>query len=359
VLRASEREAALMNIETARATRRPVTKPIPLSGRLGPDETRLKDVVVRVDSYVEKLYADYRWRRVEKGQRIAELYTPALNAAARELLAARKGREDGKGVDLSAARARLRRLGATPDHIERILEQGEVPRTHPIHSPMDGHLMHVAGEEGHWLKEGQRLVQIMDPSQLWAQLEVYERDLQWIERGMAVTLSLKTFPGETFEGTVDFLDPHVQNMKRTARARVKLPNPHMRLRPGMFVEARAQARIETAPWAEKKETARPPLVIPASAVLWTGEDAVVYVKRKEADRPSFEGRRIELGPRAGEHYLVRNGLTEGELVVTRGAFRIDSELQIQGEPSMMNPERGAGGGHDAHGASPDSEGGPS
>lgn len=353
VLRLNERAMALMNVEVAPVERRTVEAPLHFLGRLEADETRLRDVVVRSSSYVEKLYANYQWQMVAEGEPLAEIDSPEVRAAARELLVnQRRVGPDNEGV-LEGAKGRLRRLGVSADQIEEILETGEVPATYQIRSPIGGHIMNLSGREGHWLGDGDRLVQIMNPSRLWVQLEVYERDLAWLRPGLPVTLTVEAYPGETFEGELTFIDPHFDGRTRTARARVEVPNPEHRLKPAMFVRGTLRLeigeqppRLLEPPWGiagvdepDGAEPAGPPLVIPASAPLITGREAVVYVRDPEADRPTFEGRRIVLGTRAGDYYLVREGLEEGELVVTRGAFKIDSELQIRGRPSMMAPAR--------------------
>ncbi len=328
-LRVSERAAALMQIETWPVERRAVDAEINVFGLLEADETRLRDLVARADSYIEKLHADHRWIRVEQGEVLAELYSPPVTAAARELLAARG--------DPTAARAKLRRLGVAEDQIAAIVESGEVPHTYEIRSPIDGYVVDFAGREGIWVAEGQRLFQIVNLSKLWLQLEAYERDLADLRVGLPVAFSVPAFAGESFEGEVTFIDPQIDPRKRTARLRVEVPNPELRLKPGMF----ARGRLHVPGDAEA-----PPLVIPKSAPLITGERAVVYVQLPDRDRPTFEGRELVLGPRKGDYYEIREGLEEGERVVTHGNFKIDSELQIRGRPSMMAREGGMEADHD-------------
>jgi Cu(I)/Ag(I) efflux system membrane fusion protein len=96
---------------------------------------------------------------------------------------------------------------------------------------------------------------------------------------------------------------------------------------------------ESLGFAAAKAPYQQPLVVPASAVLITGTRAIVYVKGEDPNKPSFEGRQVRLGPRAGEYYIVESGLEEGQSVVTKGNFKIDSALQIQAKPSMMNEKQ--------------------
>ncbi len=348
-LRLSERSMALMNVEVSPVERRTIEAPLHFLGRLEADETRLRDVVARSSGYVEQLYANYQWQMVAEGEPLAEIYSPEVRAAARELLVNQSGVLAGNQGALEGAKGRLTRLGVSADQIAEILETGEAPRTFQIRSPITGHIMNLSGREGHWLDEGDRLVQIMNPSGLWLQLDVYERDLAWLRRGLPVAFTVEAFPGEAFAGEVSFIDPHLDPRSRTVRVRVDVPNPELRLKPGMFARGSILMRIgeprpdllEAPPPIDdiagiRDEAAEPPLLIPASAPLITGRRAIVYVKDPDAERPTFEGRRIVLGSRAGDYYLVREGLDEGELVVTRGAFKIDSELQIRGRPSMMS-----------------------
>lgn len=336
-LRLSERSAALINVQTSAVERRVPEARLRFPGRLEADETLLRDVVVRAESYVEDLHADYEWKMVEKGEVLAELYSPEVRAAARELLvgegvATALGEKEG-----SPMFGKLRRLGVPKDQIQEIIDTGEAPRTYEIRSPIDGHIMHLKGREGDWLPEGRRLVQVMDPSNLWVHLEAYERDLSLLKPGQQVTFSIEAFPGETFEGEISFINPHVDTRTRTVEARVEMPNPDGRLKPGMFATGAVRAPVEEED---------PPLLIPKSAALLTGERAIVYVQLADREQPTFEGREVRLGSRVGDEYIVREGLEAGERVVTRGNFKIDSELQIRGERSMMAPEGGASPAHD-------------
>jgi membrane fusion protein, copper/silver efflux system len=203
-----------------------------------------------------------------------------------------------------------------------------------------------------------------------------------------VEFEAEAFPGDFFHGRISFIDPILDQMTRTVKIRVNINNADGRLKPGMFVRARVRADIAEAgrvmdnylvgkwigpmhpeiirdepglcPICEMPlvptETmgyvsggnVEKPLVVPASAVLKTGKRAVVYVKTPNMQKPTFEGREIVLGARAGDTYIVKSGLAEGELVVTQGNFKIDSALQIQAKPSMMNPEGGVSEGSHGH-----------
>jgi membrane fusion protein, copper/silver efflux system len=374
-LRLSPRSAALMQIEVRPAERRAVQVPVRLFGRLDHDETRLRTISAWVPGRLDRLHVDFTGVAVRRGQPMVELYSPKLIAAQEELLQALKAdREleaDGVGVvreatrlTVQASRDRLRLLGLDARQIEALEKRGRALDHVTIPAPVSGVVIERLASVGDYVETGKPIYRVVDLSHLWAQLEVYESELQWLEVGQAARFGTQSYPGEQFEGTVTFIDPTLNERTRTARVRVDIPNPDGRLKPGMFVRGvvgtGANGRGPADPHAAHGEGAQPreheasqaeaPLVIPASAPLITGRRAVVYVQVPDADRPTFEPRDVLLGPRAGDWRIVHEGLLEGELVVARGAFKIDSELQIRGLPSMMQPEGGAPPAHD-HGGS--------
>ena len=234
---------------------------------------------------------------------------------------------------------------------------------------------------------GTRIYTVADLSNLWVKLDAYESDLVWIRYGQQVKFTTRSYPGEIFSGRVTFIDPVFNRKTRTVKLRVNVPNPDGKLKPGMFVSARVFSKAEaegrvvdssmSGKWVcpmhpaviEDKEGTcyicgmklvpfkspghknissagrQLPLVIPATAPLITGKRAVVYVA-VAGEKGVFEGREITLGSRAGDYYIVKAGLKEGERVVVNGNFKIDSAVQILAKPSMMSPEGGAPqGGH--------------
>ena len=271
------------------------------------------------------------------------LYSPELLAAQSELIHAVRAARDLKKSGLQSlrgtarqtilsARAKLRLWGLTEAQIQEIIRKGAPSDHMTILAPMSGTVIHKNGFEGMYVKTGTRIYTIADLSTLWLQLDAYESDVGWIHEGDEVRFETESFPGEMFQGTVSFINPFLDEKTRTVKVRVDVPNPDGRLLPGMFVRAMLRASLGT------KE---PPLVIPATAPLITGKRAVVYVA--VPGKPgTFEGREIVLGPRADRYYVVKAGLREGEKVVTKGNFKIDSAVQIMAKPSMMTPEGGGG-----------------
>jgi Cu(I)/Ag(I) efflux system membrane fusion protein len=180
------------------------------------------------------------------------------------------------------------------------------------------------------VETGSGLYRVADLSTLWVQLDAYESDLPAMKKGQQVLLGVEALPGERFEGRITFVDPVLDPKTRTARVRIEVKNQDRRLRPGMFVEASVKSDASAKPAQEA------PVVVPATAPLFTGRRSVVYVEVQDVDAPTYEARVVSLGPRMGDLYPVLEGLNDGEKVVVHGAFALDADLQIQGGGSMMN-----------------------
>ncbi len=330
-LRLSERAIALMEIRTLPAERREAVVERPLFGLVDVDETSLTDVVLQSPGYIRRLSVNFNWQQVEAGALLAEIYSPDVTAAMRELLQARAGSPSL----LESAKERLVRMGVHRSQIAEVLDQESVPETYRVYSPASGVIRTLDVRAGDRVPEGGRLMQLVDLSDVWVQMEAYESDLMWITREQPVVFYVRAYPGETFEGTVDFVDPVIDARKRTARVRVAAPNPRGRLKPGMFTHGHVQSTARMLEPDIPDEDYVPPLVVPVSAPLITGRRALIYVRVPDTERPTFEPRQVVLGPRAGDLYIVLDGLEEGDLVVVNGQFKIDSELQLRGRPSMM------------------------
>ncbi|MGB5545654.1 MAG: efflux RND transporter periplasmic adaptor subunit, partial [Polyangiales bacterium] len=198
-----------------------------------------------------------------------------------------------------------------------------------IRTPFGGTVIERLATQGSYVETGTGLYRVADLSTLWVQLDAYESDLSVLKAGQNVRLRVEALPGELFEGRVTFVDPVLDPKTRTARVRIEVKNQDRRLRPGMFVDASVQSRGAGDP-------GEAPVVIPATAPLFTGRRSVVYVELQDTDQPTYEARVVTLGSRMGDLYPVLTGLEEGERVVIHGAFAIDADLQIRGGDSMMN-----------------------
>ncbi len=336
-LEISEAAAALAEIATAPVERAFVARTISLVGEVTADETRQQVITARVPGRIEVLHVNTTGAVVRPGEPLADVYSPDLLRARTELLAARRAAEHGDPgaqANLRSVRERLRLWDLDPDHVA---DAGGERVT--ITAPMGGTVIRRDVTEGAYVNTGQAVLTIADLDRVWVELEAFERDLPWLSGGQAVEFGVTALPGEEFTGEIAFVDPVLDPRTRTIRVRLEVDNPQGRLRPGMLVRGRVQAELaaDGRPRAGRPD-ATPPLVVPATAPLLTGERAVVYVRLESPERPRFSGRVVTLGPRAGDWFLVRDGLEEGEEVVVHGAFKLDSALQIQARPSMMLPE---------------------
>ncbi len=400
----TEAAKALMDIETSPVERRFVTAVVRLVGKVDYDETRLAYITAWVPGRLDRLYADYTGMEVERGQHMVYLYSPELLVAQDELRRSARALADlppaasdtlrrSAEAAREAAREKLRRWGLAQQQIDDAEKRGVTSDHITIYAPISGTVIQREGFEGMYVEQGTRIYSIAELSTVWVKMDAYEADLPWVRFGQTVAFTTEAYPGQEFEGKISFIDPVVNPMTRTAKVRVVVPNPEGKLKPQMFVRAVVRSQVATGGRVMDEamagkwicpmhgEIVKPekgncdvcgmplvpaeemgylageateedmPLVVPASAPLITGTRAIVYVEVQEADQPTFEGREIVLGPRAGDYYLVRAGLSEGEQVVTRGNFKIDADLQLKAKPSMMTPSGGVGGaGAHAHAA---------
>lgn len=391
---------ALMNVQVTPVERRFVETKVRMVGKVEYDETRLKHITAWVPGRLDRLFVDYTGVQVNDGDHMVYIYSEQLYSAQQELIEAVRSAKEQEGEPrsnffatggvnlLESAREKLRLLGLSPEQIATIEKQLK-PEDHTlISSTMSGIVIEKLKQQGDRVQTGERIYTIADLTQVWVKMDAYESDLMWLRYGQAVTFFTEAYPGEKFQGRIAFIDPVLNDKTRTAKVRVNVANKDGRLKPEMFVRAVVKAgiaeggrvidanlagkwvspmhpeivkdepgncdicgmplvRAESLGYVSAETTgAVGPLVIPVSAALLTGTRAIVYVELPDTKEPTFEGREIVLGPRAGDYYLVKHGLSEGELVVTSGSFKIDSALQIQAKPSMMTPEGGGGGGHD-------------
>jgi membrane fusion protein, copper/silver efflux system len=379
----------LARIQTVPVKRRELTAPIRMVGKVSMDETRVRTVSAWVGGRLDRLFVDYTGIRVKQGDHLVQLYSPDLLTAQEELLAAhdRLQRDTGSASSFlnqsnqkayQATREKLLLWGLTEQQLDALEQSGIVQDTVMIPAPSAGIVMERLVDEGSYVKTGTPIYRLADLSKLWVQLDAFEQDLAWLRYGQEVVLTVEAIPGETFSGRISFIAPVIDPHRRTAKVRVSVDNAEGRLKPGMFARAVVQARVGAHGLALDRSLAGKwispmhpeivkdqagvcdvcgidlvpaeslglvasagaveglPLVVPVSAVLVTGKRAVAYVEVPGAEKPTYEGRELLLGPRAGDYYLVREGLAENERVVSHGAFRIDSAMQIQAKPSMMS-----------------------
>jgi Cu(I)/Ag(I) efflux system membrane fusion protein len=340
----------LIGLKVAHVERAPVGGSWRTSGRIAVDETRVHHVNVKVSGFMEKVYADFIGRPVRRGEPLFAIYSPDLLAAQQEYLLAldtrrRLGKEGALAADgdalVAAARRKLELWDVPRSEIERLEKGGEASRTITFSSPASGVVTKKDVVPGMRVNAGDMPFEIVDLSRVWLLADAYETDLRHVRVGQEATLALKAFPGHTFQGRVAFVDPMLDPRTRTAKVRIEFPNPRGELKPEMFGEVVLQG----AP--------RKGLRIPADAVIHSGTQSVVFVALGEG---KFQPRQIEVGEGDADWVEVVSGLEEGDGVVTRANFLVDSESRLRASlaalpsVSLATPASGGQAGHAGHAA---------
>ncbi|HEV2294740.1 MAG TPA: efflux RND transporter periplasmic adaptor subunit [Tepidisphaeraceae bacterium] len=316
-----------MGVRVGEVTRGPINRMIRAVGYLEEAQPLVHDVNLRVSGWIEKLYADTEGMHLRKGDPLFELYSPEVQVAVEELIAARKAVGSlGPQADhlaqrntqtiVESARRKLEQWGLDNEQIEKLASLDKAPRTITFRSPITGHLTQKNVVEGASVRAGERALQLVNHSVLWLDSQVYEQDLPFIKLGQKVTAVVDAMRGKRLEGEVIFIHPHVDPVTRTAKVRMELPNPDLSLRPGMYATAQISAQI-----------ADEALLVPREAVIDTGKREVVFIAVADG---RFEPRNVELGAFNSDGTVqVLSGLAPGEQVVTSGQFLLDSESRMR------------------------------
>ena len=328
-----------IGVRMGRVERKSVGGEIRLTGNVAVDETRLAYVQTRYTGYIQKVFADATYQYLRKGQPLFTIYSPDVAATEREYLVAKQNQQrvagstvpgvaEGAASLLEAATERLKQWGVPQKEIARLESTGQVQQELIVDSPVSGYITERNALPNLTVQPDTKLYTVADLSTVWVFAEVFQNDLGRIKPGDRAKLTVDAYPGHTFEGRVNFLYPQVDMTTRTVRARIAFPNPSLKLTPGMFVNVALEV-----PHGKQ-------LVIPASGVLQSGTQQVVFVNRSDG---YLEPREVELGARSGDEFIVLKGVKQGEEIVTSANFLIDSESQLQAAlGSYTPPPPGAG-----------------
>ena len=318
-LEVDPRTIQTMGVRTARVVYGEVGRAIRAYGSLMERETDHRDINMRVAGWIEEwnIY-DGAW--VMKGDPLFTLSSPELVVAIDELRAAHKQREaDPRGLGATLYEASARKivlLGFDAAEVESFARLDATPAVVTVRSPFDGHITLLEGVAGAAVKAGDRVLRMADNRTLWLDMRVNERDIGRVRPGAVVQARADAYPGETFEGRVIFVHPHVDMDSQTALVRAEIQNDERRLHEGQSV----LGRIEIAGGEDV-------LVIPRAAVIDTGERAITFVALSGG---RFEPREIQMGADGEEGVVeVRSGLKAGEEVVASGQFLLDSESRLR------------------------------
>ena len=319
-IRLSDEAMALADVQTTRVSRSNPVKQVRLYGKIIPDERSLQSQTAYVGGRIERLDIEFTGETVRAGQTLATLYSPELFTAQQELLEAVRMQQPAL---VQAAREKLRLWNLTDAQIDAIQYSGQASPMVEIKSNTNGIVIAKRVNRGDYVSQGSILFDIANLSRVWAMFDAFEVDLPFLAKGDRVEFTLSAFPGKTYSGRISFIDPILNATTRTARVRVDVANPTLEMKPEMYATAQV-----AAPLKGYKDR----IVVPQTAVLWTGKRAVVYVRLPDTDTPTFRMREVTLGPALGGAYVVLDGLSDGEEIVTNG----DASAQLEGKRSMMN-----------------------
>jgi Cu(I)/Ag(I) efflux system membrane fusion protein len=376
----------IANIQTAQVQSGPVQATLQTVGAIAIDESRQATIAAYVDGRLERLFADYTGVQINKGDHLAVIYSPQLFAAQVEYLEARRALNVSGGLpsvrqaqEALAANTlqRLREFGMTEAQLDELQRDGKAQSRLTIYAPQGGTVVEKLAIEGNYVKAGDPIYRIAELSTVWLLLKLFPEDAALIRFGQRVDAKVQSLPGQTFVGRVAFIDPTVDLEKRTVDVRVELTNEQGQLRPGDYAEARIQLPIgpmgevydavlagkwispmhpqiirdqpglcpicgmDLVPTSQFGYANAPvpqphSLYVPRSAVLLAGGNSVVYVQTQPG---RFEIRPVTVGPILHDTIVILDGLAAGERVATSGNFLIDSQMQLAGKPSLIDPTR--------------------
>lgn len=318
----SENAMKLANIQTTTVGKGEISRKVRLSGKVKIDERNAYTQATHIPGRVESLSINFTGEKVKKGQNIATVYSPNLVTAQEELLQAHAMKETQPEM-FDAAVEKLQRWKIGKTQIDQILENGKALERFPIQADVSGIVTEKLVELGDYVERGMPLYEISNLSKVWIMFDLYEDELGWVKKGSEIEYTVNALPDQIFKGKISFIDPILNPQTRVASARVEVLNRDGKLKPEMFVSGVVEADLKS-----EDES----IIIPKSAVLWTGKRSVVYVKENDG----FKLREVALGVALQDSYKVDSGLAIGEEIVSNGAFTLDAALQLSGKTSMMS-----------------------
>lgn len=341
-IKMSKNAMALANIQTMVVGKASETEDnsLMLSGKIMPNEEANAVQASYFEGRIEKLNVSFTGEKVNKGQLLATIYAPALVAAQQELLTAASMKASQPAL-YNAVRNKLKLWKLSDTQIDAIEASGKVQENFPVYATVSGTVSEKLVEEGDYVSQGQAIVKVSNLGTVWAMFDAYENQISKLKVGQKISVSSNAYPNKKFEATISFIDPSLNTQSRTVAVRATLNNKDGIFKPGMFVTTKVQISINGENQSQ--------VSVPATAVLWTGNRSLVYVKTNP-NEPIFEMREVGLGAKNGDNYAITEGLSNGEEVVVNGTFTIDAAAQLQGKKSMMN---NADGHDDHHGMDPE------
>jgi len=342
----SPEKQQLIGVQYGEAAYKPVFKTLRTVGRLTYDETKIVRIHTKVEGWIEKVYVDFTGKEVKKGQPLISIYSPELLQTQQEYLLALKGRNElsespfreavtGSESLLQAARKRLELWDISDEQINELEKTGKPTKTLTLYAPTDGFVLSRNSFPKQRVTPEAELYTIADLSTIWVIADIYEYEAPEIKTGQSANITLAYYPGRVFRGRADYIYPQLDATTRTLKVRIEVPNPNLALKPDMYTNV------------ELKIDYGRRLVVPQEAVLDSGSEQTIFIAHEGG---YFEPRKVQLGPKVDNTFIVLGGLKAGERVVTSANFLVDSESKLKsaaggmGMPGMSHGGGGAAGG---------------
>lgn len=334
----SPTQRVMANVATVEVRQQALNKEINAVGIVQFDQSRQAKVTAWIAGRIDKLNVNTVGAYVSKDRPVAEVYSPDLLATQQEYLLAVKSREqlknspipsiaqNGDGL-VSSAKQRLMLFGVKEHQIAELERAGKPTIRLPIYSPQSGIVIEKMVQQGQYVNTGDPLFSIADLSRVWVEVEIYENEFPNIHIGQSVEIRSQSFPGKPFSGRIAFVYPFLDPKTRTVKARVEMPNPGMKLKPDMFVNAVIKIPLGSA------------IVVPVTAVIDSGKRQVVWIETSEG---MFEPRDVQVGQTSDDKIQILSGLTAGDKVAVSGGYLIDSESQLKGGGGQDHSQHGGG-----------------
>lgn len=321
-----------IGVKTEMVMKRNLTHTIRTTGIVDYDETKQTYITTKFSGYIEKLYVDYTGKAVKKGEPLFDIYSPELVAAQQEYLQAvsytksmsqsnNSTAVSGAEDLLQSAKQKLSLWDISTQQINQLVETGKVKKTLTIYSPFSGTVIEKNVFDGMKVEAGMNLLKLADISQLWVYADVYENELSWIKIGETVELKLPYDADKSLEGKISYIYSFIQEQSRTAKVRMEFSNQNEALKKDMYVTVNIRPSVSIDA-----------IAVPEQSVIHSGTRNIIVLSLGSGKFKSVE---VKLGALSDNYYEVKEGLSEGDIIVTSSQFLIDSESNLKAGLSGM------------------------
>ena len=330
-----------IGVQTAVVKRADIPYTVRAVGNVTYSDEQLHWVTTKYEGWVEKVYVNYVGEPVKKGQKLFEIYSPQLVTTQKEYLdaleyAERLSTGDYEDVKrrakalLDSTRERLSYWDISAGQIEELEKTRKPARTLTVHSPTNGLVVEKMNQalEGMFVQPGMNLYQIVDLSTIWVEADVFESQIPWLKIGQSALLEFPYQPGRKYRALIRYIYPYFNDRTRTMKLSLSLPNPGLEFRKDMYVDVTFNV-----------PTAHNVITVPEEAVILSGTRSLVVTSIGDGE---FQVKEVTLGLQGEGLYEIREGLEEGEKIVTSSQFLIDSESRLKEAIQKMVSARQTG-----------------